>query len=151
MPTPSELCRGYLLGLLNKKDYSYRILYEKAIVKDFEIEIVEQVLQDFVDKKWVNDLRFARNIIEFYGGQKGIIWIKQKLQLKKIDSETITQALQETEQISPKQNIKELVARKYSITDWKNLDQKQYAKIYYFLSSRGFTGVQNIITQWKTN
>lgn len=162
-------CRSYLLCLVGQKNYSVVGATQKAIDKGYAETVVETIITEFVSKKWLDDERMATNIVEFYSGNKGQIWIMQKL-LKKQIPKAICQAvlhgfeqeadyidqsggdysfLNKPKSLAPSESVKNLIERKYKITNWQNIDPKIKNKIIYFLTSRGFVGVYNILHQWQ--
>jgi SOS response regulatory protein OraA/RecX len=161
-------CRSYMLVLIGQKDYSVATLTQKSIEKGYLESTVEQIIQEFTAKKWVDDERMANNIVSFYSGNKGKIWIMQKLikkQLPKDLCQKVLASFEEVEEITdptndynflnkpkslnPNDDVKRLIERKYKITNWQNLDPKIKNKVIYFLSSRGFTGAFNILKEWE--
>jgi regulatory protein len=150
IPKDKDFIRSYFLKLLAARDYSEAELRTKAKQKEFDPAIVEEVIEEFKSKKWLDDERFAQNLFEIYKGQKGENWISQKLQQKGISRHTIQAIFESQSQIQPAQNVKELLERKHKITDWKNIDIKVQNKVIYLLCSRGFRNPFEILKQWKS-
>ncbi len=170
-------CRSYLLRLIAQKNYSVTAITQKAIDKDYFEPIVQIIVTEFIAKKWLNDERMANNIVEFYCGNKGQIWILQKLLKKQIPKEICqsvlssfkTQAetslechmndnsnndysfLNKPKSLAPSEDVKKLIERKYKIVDWKAIEPKIKNKIVYFLSSRGFVSAYQILAQWQVS
>jgi regulatory protein len=145
----SNSIRNYFLRLLAKRDYSESEFKQKAKFKDFNLELVDQVIEDFKAKKWLDDERFAQNLIDVYKGQKGKSWIMQKLAQKGIASSIVRSLFEVQNSIVPDQNVRELLERKHKILDWKSIDIKVKNKVMYFLSSRGFSNAFAILKQWQ--
>jgi SOS response regulatory protein OraA/RecX len=148
-PKTYQDCRSFVLSLIAKKDYSTEAIRQKCLQKEFQNTDITKVIKEFIDSKWLDDERFACNIIEFYKGQKGLSWIAQKLTLKQIPKDIVTKLLAQTESIKPKPSIKELLARKHKITNWQSIDIKVKNKVLYFLSSRGFSNPFGILKDWQ--
>ncbi len=154
MPYDDESQRiySYLLNLLNKKDYSEAELNKKCFDKGFENDKINLEIQGLQTKNWQNDKRLAENIVEFYSSTRGPNWISQKLKVRLIPAEIISEVLLS----SPKEDvnfdeIKRAVERKYRVTDWNNIDIKTQNKVVYFLQYRGYNNVFGILNNWKNN
>jgi regulatory protein len=145
----SQRIYSYLLNLLNNKDYSEAELHNKAISKDFKIELIDEQILGLKNKNWQNDKRMAENIMEFYKSSRGINWIKQKLKMRLIPDDIIFSVLQNTESEEDFAEIKSIVERKYRISDWVNIDIKVQNKVVLFLQYRGYNNVFGIIAEWK--
>ena len=155
MPYDDESQRiySYLLNLLNKKDYSEAELRKKCTDKGFDISKVEPEIESLQTKNWQNDKRLAENIVLFYSTTRGPNWISQKLKLRLIPNEIITEVLQSSEQCDDNSfdQIRQIVERKYRIIEWNNIDIKTQNKVVYFLQYRGYNNVFSILQNWKNN
>jgi regulatory protein len=150
----SQRIYSYLLNLLNSKDYSEAELRKKALSKEFKIELIDQQILELQNKNWQNDKRLGENIIEFYKTSRGVNWISQKLKMRLIPNEIIIEVLENMKNTDEEENfdeIKQLVERKYKISDWKNIDIKTQNKVIWFLQYRGYNNVFSIIQKWKGN
>ncbi len=143
------------LRLLGHGDYTLIDITSRLIKKGFEPSQVNQDLELLVSKKWISDERVAQNIWEFYKGQKGHIFIRQKMQLKQVSSdivESFFQGLKDSENSEESDPIDyKLISRqlgsRYSINDWSQLDPATKNKIYGYLARRGFTNIQAILSK----
>ncbi|AMP20733.1 hypothetical protein AZF37_05680 [endosymbiont 'TC1' of Trimyema compressum] len=110
--------REYGLYLLNKRAYTRKELENKLFKKGFQCEEVTEVLNEFMELKWINDYVYAEtyilNQIEY--GFKSKMQIQYKLMEKGIDKDHIM-ALMEQYYTREKEekNIKYLI-EKYSRT-----------------------------------
>ena len=124
----------YFLNLLKIRDYSKKALVEKAKNRDYLDDQIQESLDYLLEKGFLDDYRLAKNLIEKYKDIKGPFWIKQKLNLKGIEKETIEKIWQEShlDLIKPSQKLKEKIENKYKIkfTDWQFLESKTKNKIY---------------------
>ncbi|MBC7405985.1 MAG: RecX family transcriptional regulator [Candidatus Parcubacteria bacterium] len=145
------------LRLLARGDYALADITNRLIKKGFDRIEVNQDLQLLVTKKWINDARVAENIWEYYKGQKGDIFIKQKMQLKQVPRETISnffenlhrggnqnQGSQKLDPIDYK-TIKRKLSNRYNIEDWGKLDPKVKNKIYGYLARQGFRDIGSVL------
>ena len=151
------------LRLLARGDYTLADITNRLINKGFDPVEVNQDLQLLVTKKWINDTRVAENIWEYYKGQKGDIFIKQKMQLKQVPRETISNFFenlhsqgnqnQESQKLDPidYKTIKRKLSNRYNIEDWDKLDPKVKNKIYGYLARQGFRDIGGIIERLVLN
>ena len=140
------------LRLLGRGDYTLKDITNRLIKKGFELDQVLLDLELLVSKKWISDERVAQNIWEFYKGQKGHIFIRQKMQLKQVSSEIIESFFQdlgngeESDPIDYKL-LRRQLANRYSIKDWSQIDPATKNKIYAYLARRGFNNIQSILSK----
>ena len=143
------------LRLLGRGDYTLIDITSRLIKKGFEPSQVNQDLELLVSKKWISDERVAQNIWEFYKGQKGYIFIRQKMQLKQVSSEIIESFFQDLKDSENSQEfdpidyklISRQLASRYSIKNGAQLDPAIKNKIYGYLARRGFTNIQSILSK----
>jgi regulatory protein len=149
MNTTSDVSslKKYFLNILAKKDYSKAELYDKGILRGFDTGQIETIISELVSRNFVNDLRLAENVVQSYQGKKGKMWLKQKLAQKKIPADIIVQTLNNLEPMSD-DSLKEKVAKKYGVSNWKNLENSQKQKILQYLQRQGFTNVWAMIKDW---
>jgi SOS response regulatory protein OraA/RecX len=141
------------LRLLARGDYTLADITKRLIIKGFEPVEVSTDLQLLVAKKWISDERVAQNIWEYYKGQKGNMFIRQKMQLKQIPRETIelffenlhNQDKDEKEDPIDYKTIRRKMATRYNIEDWSNLDPATKNKIYGYLARQGFGNIGGIM------
>lgn len=136
---------GYCLGILARKDYSRLEMIQKLEKRIYSQSIIYEVMQYLESKKFVDDFRIAENIIHYYYGQKGKVWIKQKMETRLIPEEIINSILQElpseinhlTEvQIN---SLKRILSKKYQIENWQNIEIQTKGKIFQYLLRNGFS------------
>ena len=147
-PKQSPSLKARALRLLSLREYSRKTLAAKLAesearwAKSIETESapqastlsIEAVLDDFEARGWLSDERFAEALVrrrsERYGARK----IQEDLQRAGIDprqSANLLADLKETEF----ERAYELWSRKYGV---KAQDQKERARQYRFLASKGF-------------
>jgi regulatory protein len=136
---------GYCLGILAKKDYSRLEIVQKLQTRGFAQSIIYETVQYLETKNFINDERIANNLVEYYYGQKGKNWIKQKMHQRMLNPQIVEQILQdlksEVNYLSVEQirSLKRILEKKYNFTEWKELDYQTKTKIFQFLLRRGFT------------
>lgn len=148
-------CLKYFLNLLKVRDYSEKILVEKALSKNYSPEEIQESINYLLEKNFLNDLRLAENLVQKYKNQKGLNWIKQKLVQKGISKENIEFALKNLKQadLKPSNDLKKKIENKYKLnfSDWQNVDQNTRLKVNRFLQSRGYLNSFEIINNWIKN
>jgi SOS response regulatory protein OraA/RecX len=141
-------CRGYIIKILGLKDYSVRELQNKALKLNYKIEYIQLVLDQLIKDNWINDQRLAQNLIEYYNGRKGKMWLQQKLSMRLIDKEIITKVLSHIE-IVPDETLKKQIETKYKVKFGQFIEPKVKQKIAAFLAGRGFGNVFGVIKDWE--
>ena len=148
-------CLKYFLNLLKVRDYSEKILVEKALSKNYSPEEIQESINYLLEKNFLNDLRLAENLVQKYKNQKGLNWIKQKLVQKGISKENIEFVLKNLKQadLKPSNDLKKKIENKYKLnfSDWQNVDQNTRLKVNRFLQSRGYLNSFEIINNWIKN
>ncbi len=140
--------KKYFYNLLAKRDYSEQELRIKATNKQYEHNLVEQVIAELKEFNFVNDLRLTENLMEAYGQTKGPRWLRQKLQQRQISRDMIDRVMSDFhEEVST--ILQEKLAHKYQITNWKELDQKTTQKVLGFLGRQGFSSPYAILKNWQ--
>jgi regulatory protein len=152
-PKNLENLRKYILFLLSKRDYSTAILREKSLTKTYLPQDVETVLKEFTDANYINDERLAQNLVTSYLGQKGKVWITQKLMLKKIPREIIEAQFKDPEVEINKTNdwFEARIKSKYNLKTWQNLDPAIKNKIMQYIARQGFSQPWDIMREWLEN
>lgn len=129
---------------LSNRSHSSLELKTKLKKKGFDTEIIQKVLIDLKDKKYLNDFTFAENFVRnrVERRKEGIVKITSELYKKGITREIIEEV---TESISenPKnyENAYELGKSKYEKIMKRGDSDKNKAKskLFNFLRGRGFT------------
>ncbi len=146
-----EKLKTYLFGLLAKRDYSKQELVEKAKQKEYTLNDIQEVLSEFEQKKYIDDQRLAENLVLFYKEKKGPVWIRQKMQQRKIASDIITQTLKNEPNDSISEDLKTKLEKKYNVDNWASVEPKTLQKIYGYLQRSGFKNVFGVVKKWKEN
>lgn len=130
----SHTALSYALWLLGRKDYSAAEISEK-IQKRYNKEEADECLIFLVEKKFVDDERFARNYVRIFSGSRGRHYIENKLKEKKVAANIIAQELDQISEVEQFESAKEY-GLKYSA---KHKDDKNiYQKTGGFLARRGY-------------
>jgi SOS response regulatory protein OraA/RecX len=136
----SEKLKNYFYNILARQDYSSGILRQKALQKGYEAEIVESVIRELQAIKYIDDFRYAENLVEIYLGAKGLQYIQQKLSLKKIPREIIQKIIEENaENNQPDENFIRRIRTRYKFYSPTELDPKTKNKVLQFIVRQGFS------------
>lgn len=131
---------SYLYKLISLKDYSEKELREKVKNKfKPEREILDEVIEEFKEKGFIDDLRLARNIISYktdmlYGPAKiyEILYIKGLTDFKEMVYEYFDNHIEQIEE-----SLKEKISKRYYVLSGKK-DLKVYEKLLRYLIARGY-------------
>src|SRR5699024_3606813 len=55
-----QAVKSYVLKLLSQRDHARRELFQKASRKDYNIDVVNRLLDEFQEKGYIDDPKFAR-------------------------------------------------------------------------------------------
>ena len=140
MSESNQTALSKALELLSKRSYSKAILKEKLLLRDFEENETSQAIKKLESLGFIDDKKFAENLVREYSEFKryGRQRIKLKLREKKIPEEIASEALENIELEIEENNLKELV--KKNLNKNKNLSrEKRYTRTLGFLLRRGFS------------
>jgi len=142
-----------MLNLLAKKDHSQSEILNKIEKYEFNQIEIDEALKYLKSKNFLNDEKYAYNIINFYYSQKGKNWIKSKIKSKGIsenDFELAWQKYKESEEDLDLEfeHLRLKIMTKYQIESFHNIDPNILNKIFNFLVYRGFNPME-LIQKWK--
>jgi len=141
-----ECLQNYWYGLLARRDYSESELRKKGEEKGYEPEIVSQGIVLFSEQNLINDARLAANIVEFYGTQRGPMWLRTKLIKRGLSREIIGDALENFVPVVDAVFLHNLL-RKYQITARDQVDFALRSKLYRAVAAKGYTNIREIVDQ----
>ena len=127
-----EKCKKYATGLVSKKMYSKKEIFDKLKQKGFSLTSVSGVISILEEYGYVNDDYYASLYIENYLKKYGIHKIRFNLLQKGIDADIIEKKL---ENFKNDQYLEEMIKKK--IGD-KEINREMYAKIVRSFASKGF-------------
>ena len=127
---------------IGRRHHSAFEIRTKLRQKKYDKDLIEEIISDLTENKYIDDLEFARlfadeNIrLKLWGKNK----IKGELIKKGVDQGIISQVLNEKfPGGNDLENAAELVMKKYRTLQKRKLDElKLKQKLYAFLSSRGY-------------
>lgn len=127
---------------IGRRHHSAFEIRTKLRQKKYDNNLIEEIMNDLIAKKYIDDLEFARiftdeNIrLKLWGKNK----IKGELIKRGVDREKISQVLNEKfPEGNDLDNAVDLARRKYKSLQKRNLEEMNLKqKLYAFLSSRGY-------------
>lgn len=129
---------------LSNRNHSIFELKTKLKKKEFDSQIIGNVISYLIEKKYLNDLTFAENFVRqrVEGRKEGVMKITSELYRKGITREIISEVTESIKE-NPKNilNALELGKSKFDIiqkrgeTDYNKIK----SKLFMFLKGRGFT------------
>lgn len=124
-----------------RREMSAKMVRQKLENKnEFPEEVIESTIQKATDNKWIDDVRFTESFIssKMKYDKLGKNAIKQKLLMKGIDSETISEALSEVD--SDMEAEAALDIAKKSLSKTRNLPkEKRVQRTLGMLARKGYS------------
>ena len=135
----NELRRA-MVDLLSRRDYSRLELFRKLKARCEDVDVLEQLLDDFQQRNWQSDQRFAESFINSrYQRGLGPLRLKQELREKGIASDIIQLTLESLE-VDWYQLAFDVAQKK--MNSLKESDPNKKQKLFRFLAYRGFNSDQ---------
>ncbi|MBE9610808.1 recombination regulator RecX [Chitinilyticum piscinae] len=132
-----QTLRNKALALLARREYSRAELRQKLLRAAGEdgAELVEQVLDDFKDRNWLSDERFAEQWASQRSARYGQNRLRQELRMKGVTGEVLENALAEHAQ-DETAAARRLWQKKFGAPP---ADARERARQLRFLLGRGFS------------
>lgn len=138
-PQPDSVEHGfnYVMFLLNLRLRTEGEIREKMNNRAYHPEVVEKVVEKLYKLGYLDDLRFAQNLIESYKNYKsyGFYMIKKKLMEKKLSNKLIEEVLNENYNVEDELIVVKRFLEKEKI-DIKDMSKRN--KVMSKLKYRGF-------------
>lgn len=131
--------KGYALFLLKLRDRSVGEIVKKMREKGFSEEDTEEAVSFLLDKSFLDDERFARNLIRQRMMMKpeGKYLLRQKLKAKFISDAIIEMTLSEIGDDSERDSARE-VGKKWLLSHQRVSKEDRWKKLGAFLMRRGY-------------
>lgn len=132
--------RRAMVDLLSRRDYSRLELCRKFKKRCDDAGLLEQVLDDFQQRNWQSDQRFAESFLNSrYQRGLGPLRLKQEMRDKGLANDVIQLALEGLE-VDWFQLAYDVAQKKSNAL--KETDPNKKQKLFRFLAYRGFNGDQ---------
>ena len=130
------------VNLLAFKARSVKELKERLLEKDWTNEqIVDEVIEKLKSYNYLNDETFAKNLAASQLRQKpmGKRLLQQKMSLKKLDKETVNEAIEKAFDETPEDEIIDVAIAKRLRIKGKPESREDAKKFYDYLLRQGFS------------
>ncbi|MBO2944147.1 RecX family transcriptional regulator [Paenibacillus sp. F411] len=136
--------RAYVesLKFLERKPRTAKEIQQRLMQKGMTEDAIQKSLQRLSQEGLIDDAWYAKQWAEqrISGHKKGKMWVKQELKQKGIDSEIITEALDEVDEEAELESCYIIGRKKWQQSKGEIFERKR--KTGAFLMRRGFTGDQ---------
>lgn len=129
-PEPSLKARA--LAYLARREYSLKELQRKLSPYAAEDDDLDALLQDFKQRGWLSDERYAEQVVHARQGRYGSLKVAHELREKGVSDNLVDQA---TAALDDLQSAKSVWQKKYGRAP---ASREEWAKQARFLQSRGF-------------
>lgn len=123
------------LSMLERRDYTWRELYERLTLQGFPKEAVHKALDYVQSYHYIDDERYARNYLLYHSTGKSRKMVAQTLAAKGIDPQIVETCLEEWED-SDLENIRRLYTGKFS--GETDLTPEKRRKILNYFLRKGY-------------
>ena len=124
------------LHLLERMDRTEHQLREKLRASDYPDEVVEEVIEYVKSFHYLDDERDAENFTRYKKENMSRQQIKQKLMLKGVSKDIISNAIEEEYDVDESVHIRKLLEKKHFSN--KDSDDGEFRRVYNYLLRRGF-------------
>lgn len=128
------------MNLLQSRDYTRKQLEDKLEQGDYPEECINEAIAYVASYGYIDDLRYARDFIEYHINSKSRMRIETDLTRKGIKGDVIRQAFEELDELGVEQDecamIDDLLRKKHYCPDTATRQEQQ--RMYGFLYRRGF-------------
>jgi len=132
---PELSLRERALGFLSRREYSRQELKRKLAPHAEDRDEVESLLDDFVQRGWLSEVRFTEQIVHARSGKFGAQRIAHELKEKGVSAEAVAAVLPQLKEIEL-ETARAVWDKKFGSLP---KDGKDRAKQTRFLMSRGFS------------
>ena len=137
-------CFKRAMYLLSKKDYTVHKLRDKLDNSDYPKDVIDMTVDDLISLKYLDDIRFAENYINFRHGSMSLKNMRQKLMLMGISKDDIEQAIYNLSEYNVDMDSSDMIAAKKDfykkLKRIKDTDERVVRnKLYSFMASKGYS------------
>lgn len=134
-------CKDAAFRFLSRRLHSTGELKLKLMKKSFSREIIEKVINELIQKNYLNDEEFAFQFAKekLKKGKVGIHKIENELKRKGVNKSIIETIISKIDETNYQNNILELIQKKINQIKNKETDKRKIkSKIISFLLSKGY-------------
>lgn len=132
--------KKYTLRLLSQRPYSKQEIRNKLSSHGFPEEIINEVIEEFSKKNWINDYAFAKSFVEsrIRNSPRGVKIIENELKEKGIPAHIIEEVLLPIKNTQAQIELAiSALNKKRNFANEKNISVRKQ-KAYRYLLQRGF-------------
>ncbi len=124
------------LHLLEKMDRTEQQLREKLLTSEYPSRCIEDAISYVKGFHYLDDERYAETFIRYKKEQMSRQQIKQKLMMKGVSRDIITDAIETEYDMDESVHIRKILEKKHFSTE--TADEGEFRRVYNFLLRRGF-------------
>lgn len=124
------------LHLLEQMDRTEQQLREKLLSSEYPLECVEDAIAYVKSFHYLDDERYAETFTRYKKEKMSRQQIKQKLMMKGISKDIISNAIEEEYDVDESVHIRSLLEKKHFCT--ASADEGEFRRVYNYLLRRGF-------------
>ena len=124
------------LHLLERMDRTEHQLREKLRASEYPEEVIEEAIEYVKSFHYIDDERYAETFTRYKKEKMSRQQIKQKLMLKGVSREIISNAIEDEYDVDETVHIRSILEKKHYSADV--LDEGEFRRVYNYLLRRGF-------------
>ena len=124
------------LHLLERMDRTEQQLREKLRASDYPEEVVEEAIEYVKSFHYLDDERYAETFTRYKKEKMSRQQIKQKLMMKGVDRDIISNAIEEEYDVDETVHIRSILEKKHFSSE--SADDGEFRRVYNYLLRRGF-------------
>lgn len=144
-------CRFKAIDILSRTDKTEVQLRQKLNECYFCEKVVDEIISELKVHRYIDDMRYAINYINYKSSSKSRYQIINELRLRGVDSDIISKAVEDEYNRDNEIDIIKKYIRKYSSYD-NVIDKDKLVKIYSGLARKGisYNSVKAVISEYYT-
>lgn len=124
------------LHLLERMDRTEHQLREKLRASEYPEEVIEEAIEYVKSFHYIDDERYAETFTRYKKEKMSRQQIKQKLMLKGVSREIISNAIEDEYDVDETVHIRSILEKKHYLADVS--DEGEFRRVYNYLLRRGF-------------
>ena len=122
--------------LLEQMDRTEQQLREKLQRSEYPDECIEDAIEYIKKFHYIDDQRYADNFTRYKKEKMSRQQIRQKLMMKGLSQDIITNAIEEEYDVDESVHIRSILEKKHFSSE--NADEREFRRVYNYLLRRGF-------------
>lgn len=134
------------LHLLEQMDRTEQQLREKLMASEYPVSCVDEAISYVKSFHYLDDERYAETFTRYKKEKMSRQQIKQKLMMKGISKDIISNVIEEEYDVDESAHIRKLLEKKHFSSG--DADEREFRRVYNYLLRRGFRG-SDILKEMK--